>query len=160
MPVPDYAVEVISDSATQTILPNIATGNSTVEVLVQGPPGVSGTNGTPGSIWRSGSGAPNTSIGVVGDWYIDTVAAVYYEKTGTSTYTSRGTFGTSSGGGATLADLRTADANAFYSSTTSSYPTRSSVTSDTQRRVRWIGPNAPTIGGLYAINGFDIWEQT
>lgn len=67
-----------------------------------------------------------------------------------------GTGGTG-GGGATLADLRNTDANAFY--TSGAYPTRASVTTDTARRVRWIGPVAPVISSTYATNGFDVWEQ-
>jgi hypothetical protein len=40
------------------------------------------------------------------------------------------------------------------------YPTRASVTSDTSRPVIWVGPDAPTIGGSYAINGLDLWIPT
>jgi hypothetical protein len=50
-----------------------------------------GNTGTAGSVWRSGSGAPSGALGVVGDWYLDTVAPNnFYEKTATSTYTLRG----------------------------------------------------------------------
>lgn len=56
--------------------------------------------------------------------------------------------------------LRTTDAVAVYNTSTSSYPVRSSVTSDTSRPVRWRGPIAPVIGGAYAIDGLDVWEMT
>lgn len=56
--------------------------------------------------------------------------------------------------------LRSVDACIFYDSGTSSYPLRSSVTTDTLRRVRWIGPVAPTAGGGYAAAGLDVWEVT
>lgn len=54
-------------------------------------------------------------------------------------------------------ELRKLDANAYY--TGGAYPTRSSVTADVLRRVRWVGPIAPPIGGNYAIDGFDVWER-
>lgn len=54
--------------------------------------------------------------------------------------------------------LRSTDANAFHDG--SSYPLRSAVTTDALRRVRWIGPTEPTIGGGYATNGLDVWENT
>jgi len=40
--------------------------------------------------WSSGAGAPAGGTGNVGDWYLDTTAGDVYEKTGTSTWTSRG----------------------------------------------------------------------
>lgn len=55
------------------------------------------------------------------------------------------------------AELRKLDANAYYTSGT--YPTRATVTTDTARRVRWVGPTPPPIGGAYAIDGFDVWER-
>lgn len=58
------------------------------------------------------------------------------------------------------AALRATDALVFYNTGTSSYPLRSSVTSDAQRRVRWIGPVAPTSGGSYAVPALDVWEAT
>lgn len=62
------------------------------------------------------------------------------------------------GGGDIAAQLRSTDANAFYAS--GSYPTRASVTTDTLRRVVWVGPVPPTVGGSYAIVDFDIWQNT
>ena len=56
--------------------------------------------------------------------------------------------------------FRNTDAVVLYNTGTSSYPVRSSVTSDSLRPVRWRGPVAPTIGGSYAIDGLDVWEQT
>lgn len=55
-----------------------------------------------------------------------------------------------------MAELRKVDAVAFYSSGT--YPLRNSVTSDALRRVRWVGPTPPPIGGGYAVDDLDIWE--
>ena len=56
------------------------------------------------------------------------------------------------------AALQNTDAIARYSG--GAYPTRSSVTTDTSRSVRWRGPSAPAIGGSGAISGLDVWEQT
>jgi Repeat of unknown function (DUF5907) len=60
------------------------------------------------------------------------------------------------------ADAVAATATAFirYNTGSSSYPTRGSVTSDTNRTVIWIGPVAPSIGGSGAINDVDVWWKT
>jgi hypothetical protein len=60
------------------------------------------------------------------------------------------------------ADAVAASAPAFirYNTGTSSYPTRASVTGDTNRTVIWIGSVAPTIGGSGAINDVDVWWKT
>lgn len=41
----------------------------------------------------------------------------------------------------------------------STYPPRSSVTTNPSRVVLWIGTSAPPIGGGYAITGVDVWIQ-
>ena len=55
------------------------------------------------------------------------------------------------------AALRTTDANAFYTDT---QPLRATITTDPQRRVRWIGPFQPSTADGYAIDGLDVWERT
>lgn len=60
----------------------------------------------------------------------------------------------------TAAALKNIDAVVFYSTASASYPARSTVTTDTTRRVVWVGPVAPTIGGNYAVDGLDAWERT
>lgn len=61
---------------------------STVDAgYVKGP---AGNNGTPGSKWISGTVAPASGTGVIGDFYINTATSDYYEKTGTTTWTLRG----------------------------------------------------------------------
>jgi hypothetical protein len=49
-----------------------------------------GPQGTPGEKWFSGSGAPATGTGVVGDWYLNSTTGDFYEKTDTVTWTLRG----------------------------------------------------------------------
>jgi hypothetical protein len=56
--------------------------------------------------------------------------------------------------------LRSTDAVIVYNTGTSSYPVRTTATTDTSRPVRWRGPVAPTIGGSYAVDGLDVWEMT
>lgn len=51
------------------------------------PQGIAGTNG---STWYSGAGAPSSSTGVVGDFYINTTSYDYSKKTGASTWTVQG----------------------------------------------------------------------
>jgi microcystin-dependent protein len=54
-----------------------------------GPPGPQGPPGTPGEQWYQGTGAPAGTLGIVGDWYLDTANGDMYEKTGASTWTFR-----------------------------------------------------------------------
>lgn len=51
---------------------------------------IRGPEGPPGSRWYTGSGAPSTGLGIVGDFYLDSATGNFYEKTGTSTWTLRG----------------------------------------------------------------------
>ena len=55
-----------------------------------GPTGSTGSQGTPGEKWFSQAGAPAGATGIVGDWALDTTSGDVYEKTGASTWTSRG----------------------------------------------------------------------
>lgn len=41
----------------------------------------------------------------------------------------------------------------------STYPLRSTVTTNPARTVLWIGGTAPAVGGGYAISGVDVWIQ-
>lgn len=52
-----------------------------------GPTGPTGPPGTPGEKWYTGTTAPDPAVGVVGDWYLNSTSGVYFEKTGTSTWT-------------------------------------------------------------------------
>jgi hypothetical protein len=56
----------------------------------QGATGAQGPQGIPGSKWWTGAGAPPAATGAVGDWYLDSTAGDYYEKTGSSAWTLRG----------------------------------------------------------------------
>lgn len=109
--VPDAnSVEIVQDGV-HTVVPRLASYSPTVglpcylvvgttAVLAigdvggstsggaQGPPGPAGAAG---ELWWLGTGAPAGSLGVVGDLYLETVTGAYYEKTATSTWTSRGT---------------------------------------------------------------------
>lgn len=54
-----------------------------------GTNGAPGTNGADGSKWLGGTSAPSSGIGVIGDWYLNTVTADVYLKTGSSTWTQQ-----------------------------------------------------------------------
>lgn len=47
-----------------------------------------------------------------------------------------------------------------YNTSTSSWPARSSVTSDASRTVIWIGPVSPSISGDGAVDNLDVWWKT
>ena len=57
---------------------------------LQGVGGEQGEQGAPGEKWFTGAGAPSGGTGIVGDWYLNSSNGNYYEKTGSSTWTSRG----------------------------------------------------------------------
>lgn len=55
-----------------------------------GATGPTGAAGPPGSVWWTGSGAPASGTGIVGDFYLNSANGDYYQKTGTSTWTLQG----------------------------------------------------------------------
>mgnify|MGYP001793633157 CR=1 FL=1 len=56
-----------------------------------------------------------------------------------------------------LAELRKTDCVIAYTGT---QPLRTTGTTDTSRRVRWVAASAPTIGGGDAVDGPDVWAKT
>ena len=59
----------------------------------KGDPGATGSQGpagTPGEVWFTGTAAPGSGLGIVGDWFLVSTTGDYYEKTGASTWTLRG----------------------------------------------------------------------
>ena len=52
-----------------------------------GSQGPQGNTGAAGELWWSGTSAPATGTGSVGDWYINTSTSDVYEKTGSTTWT-------------------------------------------------------------------------
>jgi Collagen triple helix repeat (20 copies) len=65
-------------------------GPAGADSTVPGPQGIQGPAGTPGEVWFTGSGAPAGAIGIVGDWYLNSANGDYYEKTGATAWTLRG----------------------------------------------------------------------
>lgn len=57
-----------------------ATTNDRRWVGAIGPSGPAGTNASPGSVWRNGSGAPSNALGINGDYYLNTVNGDVYFK--------------------------------------------------------------------------------
>ena len=67
----------------------------------QGGTGAAGSNGADGTNGYSahvGSGAPSNSLGAVNDIYFDNSNHVLYKKTGSTTWTSQGSYSSGSGG--------------------------------------------------------------
>lgn len=61
---------------------------------LEGNPGLPGQQGNPGingtsSQWLQGTVTPANNLGIVGDWYINTVTSDVYEKTGITVWTFR-----------------------------------------------------------------------
>jgi len=80
---------------------NTVTVNKTtnvVEVQASGLQGAIGSQGPTGSSAHVGSGAPATSLGNVSDLYFDNSNYILYKKTGSSTWTSQGSYSQGGGG--------------------------------------------------------------
>ena len=63
-----------------------------------GAAGANGADGTNGYSAHVGSGAPSNSLGAVNDIYFDNSNHVLYKKTGSTTWTSQGSYSSGSGG--------------------------------------------------------------
>lgn len=65
-----------------------------------------GDVGTPGSVWYNGIGVPSPSLGIVGDYYLDTATGNVYHKTATATWALQGNIkgatGSAGAGGAII----------------------------------------------------------
>jgi hypothetical protein len=72
-------------------------------VIEIGVPGLQGPEGTDGSVWRNGSGAPAAGLGADGDYYLDTATGDVYAKAA-GAYTVQGNIKGPAGSGGT-ADL-------------------------------------------------------
>lgn len=77
------------DDTTGNVYEKTGSSAYTLRDNLIGPTGSAGAPGAAGSVWRSGSGVPSGSLGVVGDWYLNDANGDVYEKTGASTYTLR-----------------------------------------------------------------------
>lgn len=54
--------------------------STTTPVIKLSKTGTAGPIGKPGTVWRNGSGLPNNSVGVDGDYYLRTLNGDVYEK--------------------------------------------------------------------------------
>lgn len=98
--VPSNGTGVIGDWYINTANGNLyeKTGSTTWTLRVNikgadgaaGAAGADGANGVGGTKWLQAAGAPGGGTGLVGDWYINVTTYDVYEKTGVSTWTSRG----------------------------------------------------------------------
>jgi hypothetical protein len=78
-------IESISGSSTQLTATTFLTGppgpQGPAGDGTPGPAGADGLDGAPGSVIRNGSGAPDNSVGLDGDYYIDTLTGNLYYRT-------------------------------------------------------------------------------
>ena len=94
----DYAYAVLADgtgfSTTASQLPFRGT-HSPVWTTGSTPPAQSTTPADysfarwTGSVWKSGSGVPASTLGNISDWYVDVDTEITYEKTSTTTWLQR-----------------------------------------------------------------------
>jgi hypothetical protein len=92
-----------------------------------GAPGTNGTDGADGSVWRSSSGVPSNSLGVDGDYYLNTANGDVYAKAAgaysvvaniTGPAGADGADGADGAPGATIASgVSIADAGGYYTGT-------------------------------------------
>lgn len=113
----------------------------------------------PTSQLGSGTASSSTYLRGDGSW-----AAVVGGVSSVNTQTGAVTLGASDVGAYSTSEVdslfHNTDAVIIYDTGSSSYPVRTTATSDATRPVRWRGPTAPTIGGNYAVDDLDVWEQT
>ena len=90
-----------ANQVTVSTTTNTITGASPGTGGPQGGTGAAGANGSDGTNGYSahvGSGAPSNSLGAVNDIYFDNSNHVLYKKTGSTTWTSQGSYSSGSGG--------------------------------------------------------------
>jgi len=79
VPVPSSAPIVVAGGAVSPTLPPVI-GALPVPVLAMGPAGSPGASGASGTTWYEGSGVPNNTFGINGDFYLDTSTGNIYQK--------------------------------------------------------------------------------
>ena len=57
---------------------------------IQGIQGNTGAAGANGALWFTSAGAPSAGLGNIGDFFLDSTAADFYQKTGATTWTLKG----------------------------------------------------------------------
>lgn len=121
-----------------------------------GATGDPGDDGTDGAAWYSGTTAPSTSTGVIGDWYINTNTYDIYKKTASTTWTkqcnikgatgSNGTNGTNGTNGSDGLSMFYCS-NASYATSTT-YISRSYLTPSSSTKTPIVGDMVLTSSGL------------
>lgn len=86
----DYYIDT---AASKIYGPKTASGWPATGTSLIGPsgsPGAAGAQGANGNTIRNGTGAPASTLGVAGDFYIDTAAEVFYGPRGASSWPTPG----------------------------------------------------------------------
>jgi len=141
-----------------------------------GAPGAPGAAGTPGEAWFSGVGAPPAGTGIVGDWWIDSASGDFYEKTGVSAWTLRGSLkgpqgsqgpqGTAGVGvpsGGTAGQVLTKNSATNFD-TIWSTPAAAAITNYATRAARATAIPSPTVGRVTTLTNWPgilhVWDGT
>lgn len=93
----DRAIKFQSSSQTKNVdmpepSPDLYVGwDPTGTKLINKTAPSNGAPGAPGSVWYNGTSAPNSGLGIVGDYYVNTTTAQYYQKSDATTWSLLGT---------------------------------------------------------------------
>ena len=90
-------------------------GTTSTFTVTNGANGANGQDGQDGKTLLTGTGAPNSALGTVGDSYIDVASWTLYVKTAEDTWTSKGSFSGANGAdgtSVTITDISTSGTGA------------------------------------------------
>ena len=97
------------------------------------------------AVWLNGSGAPSSGTGSVGNYYVNNTNGDYYEKTGSTTWTSRGNLKGATGAPGTIG--ATGASGATITRTTTS------ITGTTTKTANFAAAHGLSVGMAISLSG-------
>jgi hypothetical protein len=97
------------------------------------------------AVWLNGSGAPSSGTGSVGNYYVNNTNGDYYEKTGSTTWTSRGNLKGATGATGTIG--ATGASGATITRTTTS------ITGTTTKTANFAAAHGLSVGMAISLSG-------
>ena len=105
----------------------------------------------PFTVWNPVTGKPIATFDTTGDLYLSGGVTTDGQVSNDGQTILRGS-GVAAGGGA--------GTGVYIYEAAGAYPLRDTVAASNAQTVTWVGPDAPTIGSGYALDGTDLWIPT